>query len=384
MTSGGQRPEVLDVGPRTSPAAHRRWGVLMLVLAVLLAGGLASHLTRPSDLAERRLAPSPTPTPSVPRTPPPVRPSTPPPTAPVTLRRSGPKLPGFDDGDLFLRSQDTVFRLRLRDGRLSATPAASGQSSPVGFLAGPQGVIVLPAGGPGLLIPDERPARPLRGALRPGSQVLPGPDGLVWVSSSPGGRSSGFVLTDLDGVWTGPTVRENGYFLADGQGGLLLSDVGGTYASQGRSWRRLTTGSVIATGPHHLLIATCDADHDCGTFRYDRRDRSTTRLALDETLELWEGGVVSPDGRYVVFTSYASAGSSVLLVLDLASGRRVARTVADEAYDTATAAVWSSDGRRLLALDQGHLVVVDIATGRVDRPELGLSDLAALTLRPAG
>lgn len=380
MSDSGAGPERLEAGPAASPTARRRWGVLLLVLAVLLAGGLAVRLTRPAEVADQR----PSPRPSASRTPGTIRSTTTPaPTAPVVLRRSGPTLPGFDAGDLFLRSDDTVFRLRLSDGRVTATPADVGESAPVDFLVGRDGVLLLPPDVAGLIVRDDRAAEPLQGRLRLGNQVLPGPDGQFWVSETFDGRSSTFALTRLDGVRTGRTVRENGYFIPDGRGGLLLSDVGGVYESRNGSWRRLTTGSVVATGPRHLLVSTCDAAHDCGTFRYDRRTRALTRLDLVDRLEPYDGGALSPDGRYVASATYADTGTSGLEVLDLATGRAVAQTVTPEnSYGTATVAAWSPDSRHLLALDEGVLVEIDPATGATTRPDLGLPDLLGLALRP--
>lgn len=291
-------------------------------------------------------------------------------------------MPGFGSGDLYARSADAVYRVELGSGRVTATGAGVGSSSPAVLLPGPSGVILRPLDpGPGLLIPDGRPARELSGLLRDANQVLPGPGSQLWVSQSFNGRSSIFSLTSFSGRPTGTTVREAGYFLSDAAGGLLLVDTGGVWQRRGTSWRRISDGIVLATGRRHYLLASCDDRHRCGAQRYERSTSRRTPARTPQRLDLISGGALSPDGRYVAAT-FPVAGVEVTRVLAVDTGRVLAELRPGSAPDTASQTLWSGDGRHLIGLDEGQVVVLDVATGRLRRPDLGLPDLLGIALRP--
>jgi hypothetical protein len=360
--------------------------VALGVLAVLASVVAGTAVLRAADGPADRRASSPASSSQAP-TPLPVSSTRRPlPTDPSVLRRGGPTLDGFGTGALFLRSIDTVYRLGLTTGQITATSAAVGVSATVGFLAGPDGVILRPLDYlPGLFVPDDRPARELTGRLRGGSQVLRGPGDQVWVSDSFDGRSSSLTLVDFAGRPAGPTVRENGYFLPDGSGGLLLIDTAGVWESRAGSWRRITTGSLLATGPHHYLLGDCgDGTRLCRTFRYDRRTRQQTELPADRVELFGGGGVLSADGRYVAVMVSNPAGVGLTEVVELSTGRMVTQLAQPSGTtDVSTVALWSSRGHRLAALSGGRLVVLDPAPGGATvEPDLGLNRLVALTLRP--
>ena len=376
--------ETLDTGAGRGWSRARRRAVLVLAsLAVLAAaaGGLID-----------RTAPGPAPGPS-PTAPPAVTPG----TAlgpPVVLRRTGPTLEGFLAGTLYARSADTVFRVDLTTGRVTATPAPVTTRRPVSFVAGPTGVLVRPADeSTGLLVPDDGTARPLRGLLRLGAQVLPATRGRLWVGVFQDGRSAAFVLTSFDGTPTLMSVREDGQVLPDGTGGLLLVDPGGVYELVRGRWRRLAVGTALASGPRHHLLASCSGDVFCESVtlvRYDRERRSRQPVLVDTDLQLAGGGSLSADGRYAAIPTLDDVdadGNGRALVLELDTGRVVKEMLVPTSSPGVSAvAVWSPDGRRLVGLDQGQLFVLDPATGTTTRPDLALpagTQVMQLALRPA-
>jgi hypothetical protein len=380
--------EVLDTrAGRDAPRSRRT--VLVLVLVAALLAGVAVLLTRTTPASGPRPSPTaPAPAPSDPPTA--TRDRVP--TRRVVLRQDGPT-PALGTGTLYLRSADTVFRVELGTGRVTATPAPVTAQGPVSFVAGPTGVLVRPLEDTaGLLVPDAGAARPLRGLLRAGAQVLPASRGRLWVGVFQDGRSAAFVLTSFDGTPTWTSVREDGYFLPDGTGGLLLVDPGGVYELVRGRWRRLAVGTALATGPRYHLLATCSGTMFCETVSLVRHDRQGKRpqqpVLEDLDLPLPGGGSLSADGRFLVTPTTDdpdAQGDGRALVLELDTGRVLKQMVVPTtSSDVSGVAAWSSDGRRLVGLDQGQLFVLDLGTGATTRPDLGLpagTQLVQLALR---
>ena len=379
--------EVLDTGAGRAWSGARRRGVLVLVLLTLLTSAVLA--LRDRDAPTSAPDPSPTTPPSAPAT------ADPSAGAPVVLRRSGPVPAGLGQGTLFARSTETVFRIDLATGRVTATPAPVRTRFRVSFVPGPTGVILRPVdSSPGLLVPDGGAARPLRGLLGSAAQVLPATGGRLWVTELlPDGRSSSLALTTFDGSPTGRSVQEEGSFLSDSTGGLLLVDSTSVYERARGGWRRLAIGTVLATGPHHHLLASCAGDLGCATVtlvRYDRAGRRPDQPVLaGSDVAPPRGGSLSADGRYLATLTANepdAAGNGRAVVLELDTARVVKQMVVPTAAPGATAvAVWSPDGRRLVGLDEGQLFVLDPATGTTTRPDLGLpteTKLVQLALRP--
>ncbi len=352
---------------------------------VLVVLGLTTLLQRQQQAIEEP-APGPQ-APSAGQSPSPLTVSStrrPQPDAPVVLRRGGAPVDGFDTGELFVRGLDTVYRIGLTSGRVTATPAPVGMSAPVAFLAGPSQVVLRPLDRvPGLLVPDDRPAVPLRGALRRATRVLPATDGRLWVGGPFDGRRSSLELLDFDGRPAGKRLAGAGILVTDGSGGLLLVDATGVQEQRDGRWHRIATGTVLAAGPHHYLFGDCGGGHAaCTTTRYDRRSRTRTRVPAEQSQLFGGGGLISADGRYVASMTYGPDGGGVADVVDLESGRLVIRLAEPSASaDITSVAIWSPDGRHLAALDDGRLVVLDPATGRTTEPDLDLPTLVGLTLR---
>lgn len=393
MSDDPRRPaaEVLDTGAGRDRATARSRAVLVVVLLALLTTAVLVLRDRDTPMSAPGPGPSaPPPGPSA-TSPSASGPST---GKPVVLRRGGPVPAGLGDGTLFARSAETVFRVDLATGRVTATPAPVRTRAAVSFVPGPSGILVRPADDSrGLLVPDDGAARPLRRLLAVAAQVLPATEGRLWVSELVDVRSSTFVLTSFDGTPTGGSVKEDGYFLPDGTGGLLLVDPSGVWERVRGSWRQLAAGTVLASGPRHHLLATCSGDVFCESVslvRYDRERRRQRPVLADSDFQLPSGGTLSADGRYLASLTTDDpdpGGNGRALVLELDTARVVKQMVVPSAGSGVTAAaVWSPDGRRLVGIDDGQLFVLDPATGTTTRPDLGLppdTRLLQLALRPA-
>jgi hypothetical protein len=187
-------------------------------------------------------------------------------------------------------------------------------------------------------------------------------------------------LIDLDGRPTGELVTATGSFSSDGRGNLLLNDVGGVWEVPRDKPRRITTGRVAAVGLNHYLLVDCDAEHRCSSYLYDKKSEKKRRLGRADTARV-PSGVVSPDGRYAALLSYD--GATVMEVRDLTTNRTVRKAQErQDIYQASDVFAWSADSRWLFALHRGQLTLVEVASGRTITPDLGLPELAQITLRP--
>lgn len=308
-------------------------------------------------------------------------------TGPVVLRSSGPLVEGLEvDWELFARTDDTVYRIDVRTGRVTATRHESlGTSGPVTFVADGQSAVLRPMDeGTGVAVPDGRPAQPLRGLLAKGGYALPGPPGAVWVDSRPSGmgQTTAMRLVRFDGTATRESVAvDSGYLSSDGAGGLLLSDVGGVWEARPEGLRRVTAGGITATGRRHYLVVGCDERHSCRSWLYDRQRRTQRRLAIPYPGG-WYDGALSPDGRYAAFVRYEGENPrSTLEVIDLRTSRTLVRAAGPDPGVSQPDRLWSPDGRWLASLVDGRLALIDLRTGRRATPPLALPPLVQLTGR---
>ena len=383
-------PEWLEAAPAPLTPAQRQLRRRILgAVGVVMVGVLITSILVQRHAQEVAKPPAPA-SPTAGATPTP-RPRTLP-TAPVTgadpvvIRRSTTVVDEAVEFDLFALSGTSVYRIEAGTGRVTQTRielgADAAQSS---FLPVPGGVIVRPGDSvPGVMVRDGEAAQPLRGLLRQASFVLPGPDGRVWTGSYDQERR--VMLSDLRGRAVGPVSPSPvGWAVSDQAGNLLVTDVGGTYESRPSGMRRVTTGQVAAVGPHHYVVVECDEVHACSSLVLDRATGEKRRLGTADTGNA-ATGIVSPDGRYAVLTRWASDGGATVQLQDLRTGRT--RGLADASplsFDgTDGTAVWSPDSRHLFLAVEGHLAVVDPATARVTKPNLGLSGVTSIALRPGG
>ena len=161
----------LTAGPPAGPPDRRRRGVLAGVLLIAVAAGVLGPALWVRDRQDEP-APGSAPTPSSTLRPTraPTSPASPV-ARPQVVYRSGPLLPGrTTDWELFARSEDTVYRIEVGAGRVTATQHERlATSGPVTFVADAGGVILRPLDGvAGYAVPNGRSARPLRGLLAKG------------------------------------------------------------------------------------------------------------------------------------------------------------------------------------------------------------------------
>lgn len=329
-------------------------------------------------LAEQPPLPTPTPATSSTRSSPTAR-TTPP---AVTTWSFGDFLSDVDL-DLFARSATSLYRIQTRRGRVTATRVGSFENAGMlSFVATPDRVLLVNWGqSDGVVVPDGKAARPLTGLLSEASQIHPGPDGQVWVGTDAESQST-MRLADGFGRPTGVVIRGGGSALsADGRGGLLVIDIGGSYLATRRGLERISRGMVTAIGPKHFIIVDCDARHRCSSYLYDRATRQHRRIGpvrADQS----PYGTVSADGRYAALASWLpQASGRELTVVDTRSGRPLTKLASPGPVDDNGSYIWLPDGR-LVGIDQGRLFMFDPRSGALQYPDLKLPEaLAQLTLR---
>ena len=379
-------PEWLDTGSPPPSAAQRRRrriiGVGMLGVAILIAVMfVVAHLNG----TDPELGPTPAPALSS-LTRGPARPTAPSarPSAARTVHRLRPHL--FGDRALTVIAWDRrqVYALDNRSGRVTVTPGTTAGTESYGgsLVAGRDGVVLRPSTDPGgWYIPDGGKPRALSGALATSNKVLPGPDGHVWSVDYGAGGSNAMTLAlnRADGTPTRPPLRVevSGDAVGDGVGGLVFSDPTGVYEVGGAGLKRISRGWLIAAGPHHYLVGDCDQRHACRSYQIDRRSGARRSVPRYEAAN----GMLSANGRYVALTVWQRNGSVLDKVVDVRTGKVLLRhTQLDPNGDFDTRASWLPDGR-LIGLRDGRLFLFDPGSGKLTRPDTGLTGLTQFAVR---
>jgi hypothetical protein len=382
-------PDVLEFGgsPRGRPPWHvrLRWLGLPLVLAVAAVVALVAHASRPATPAA---APSSTPAAASPPQPT----LSPSPSPEVAVTQAGRALLGVTaNWELFAWGPDGLMRIQLAQGRVTQTavPALS-SSGPVSFLVGLDWAMLRPMDVvPGYLVRDGHPTEELAGMLRLTGPALPGPDpNHLWIPSGTGEHAE-MVLVDTAGRRTGPAiaipVTMNNYAESDGGGYPLLHGPGGVYDARPGGLRRITTGTVLATGPTGWLALECDELFRCGTVLIDR-GTGARHPARAPALQAYLTGLISPDGAFAAIAAN-NPGDSVnpvsvhLIRLSSGADRQLDVPVGPDIFDGNM--VWSPDGRWLFVVQGGTLRVVDAASGKVGDLGVPLPQVTQLAIRNA-
>ena len=129
----------------------------------------------------------------------------------------------------------------------------------------------------------------------------------------------GVVTTSFDdadiGFW-------HGRFAPDGS--ALVDEAGGVYRDGPDGYERISTGVLIATSPHHVLVQECDGAMVCGyaTIEFGTGERVEAVIA-DGLLGSFGFGSahVSPNGRWLRVVA-ARGDSSDEVIMDLTTGER--------------------------------------------------------------
>ena len=386
--------ESLELGPQ--PASPRR-RLQIIVAAVVIVGLMiavgihnlvsGSSASAPAGSALPTPASHPTPAPSTTRPAP--TPSGTPDTAPISDVEQW-RTDGFlsdVDLDLFARSDLYMYRIQTKKKLVTATKTPSLQTSgAVTFVTDRDQVIVKDFGSQslGYVVPDGKPPRPLPPALTGAYQIFAGPPRRLWVTTRRGEVST-TRLTDLHGkpvrAARGVTrFRNIDALMSDGFGGLLTASAGGYYELTPQGPRRLTRGSVLATGRTHLLTVDCNSSLKCSSYLLDRETGGQRRLTA-VAADIDGNGTVSDDGRYAALWSWNDSGSQTLRVLDLHTNTTIGKVTDPDGYgDDYSSLLWLPDNR-LLGIRGGKLFVFSPKTGQFATPKLRIDGLEQLSLR---
>jgi hypothetical protein len=374
------RPEVLDLGvvddAQARPPGPRGAGHQVSRRAVLALGGLAvagggAALVHALTSSPARRAEPPGPTPTGPTsTPAPPAPGPPPGDVAVTVLPGpllgGPKL------DVFGFSYTAVVRVELATGRVTRTTLPPLSDTTLWFAAVRSGVLVhRDDGGATYLIADGRGPEPAAPALAGDGPLLPGPDpDHVWVMGGTSSRPA-LTLVAIDGRPTGTSVELAAFPqygpVADGGGYPLVAGVGGIYWARPQGPVRVTTGVVLASGPTGWLVLDCDDRDRCSGALVDRTmaHRPVPGVVAADLVTSYPGGAISPDGRTAAFYVGDPTRNEQLVLLDLATGKRMPTDLNQVGGAVTESVAWSPSSRWVFAVDSSaRMVAVDAGTGR--------------------
>ncbi len=310
---------------------------------------------------------------------------------------------------LGVRASWEVFALGPRDlvaidlarGKITTTvlPARVSGAPYTWFLVGPREAIIRSVAGfgPGYVVADGGPARPLPAALAGDGPLLPGPaPGEAWRYSWLG-DSPTMTLVTLEGRPVGPTITlapphhpGPGMPAADGSGGVLLLGSAGEVYDAGPDRRLQVNGQVIAVGPTRWLMVSCRNGPRCRNVVYDPRSGALRVLpgpALTGLAYTWPpAGVISPDGSAAAIIDTAAVdtttGPATIRLINLMTGADTRLAVPPDQDAGSQSMAWSPDGRWLFLTDDGRLLAVNARTGQVTGLGVKLPDVSQVAVRP--
>jgi hypothetical protein len=298
--------------------------------------------------------------------------------------------------EVFAHGPRDLVAIDLAQGKITITvlPAAVSGSTYTWFLVGPHETIIRSGAGPkpGYVVPDGAPARPLAGTLAGDGPLLPGPaPGQAWRYSWVAG-SPAMTLVTLAGRPVGPTITlapphhpAPGMPAADGSGDVLLLGSAGEVYDAGPGRRDQVNGQVIAVGPTRWLLVSCHNGTRCHDVVYDPRSGTQRVLpgpALAGSVYTWPpAGVVSPDGSAAAIIDTATVPATIRLI-NLTTGADTQIATASGQDASSQSVAWSPDSRWLFVADDGRLLAVNAATGRVSGLGIRLPDVSQVAVRP--
>lgn len=399
--------------PRSTATARRAsalgwWLLLSLVLALVVSGAVVGVRTivGAGSADDPSLPPVP-PAASHTVTPSPSPPSPAATGAPVLMRKGPrPLLPGIGLGQIYAESATGIFRIELGTGRITRT-ATPNLREHATFLAGPGWVLVKSRWSPtGVLVRDGQPAAALPHQFDPEGLLQAGPGGRVWVEPEGGTdpkATTTLQLAGLDGradparAVTAPASAAPYRIVADGYGGLMLTNRGGTYRLEvgrpgGASRLRLISrGDLIASGGRRLLVWDCNAHAHCRLVLVDQRNRHRTSQPAAARRLLAENGIgidrnvygdaqLSPDGTHLAVMADDTRGRFRAHVLDLSTDADTVLPGTGTDSNVNRQLAWSPNSRWLLALTDHHLRAYDTRHHTTTSPlPLGEEPLLHLT-----
>jgi hypothetical protein len=306
--------------------------------------------------------------------------------SPVAITQTGHRLLGVRGGwELLGYGPNRAVRVQLARGRITQTLVPSiGSTGPVSFVTGPTQMIIRPLDVvPGYLVPDGKPARPLRGVLSHGGAVVPGPrPDEVWLQNSP----NSLALVRLDGSRTGVSIHlpPGEWWLAtpNGRGYVLLSGVGEIYDVWPGGGRYIG-GILAAAGPTRWLTVNCYRPQPCAEVVTNTATGAHRELGGPAVASV-SPGVIAPDGATAAIYRVTPGGQVTLHLLSLATGtdQQLAVRLNQSAVGPGTLA-WSPDSRWLFVItEHGGLAAVNARTWQAEGLGVRLPWLSQIAVRP--
>jgi hypothetical protein len=382
------RGDIVDTRLGRRRGRWRYVGAALLVLAALVIvrvqtfGGHRTSAATPTPRARAATSAPPSPTSAAPSTGP---------ALPLILvsNLGHPILAAPTGWDLFGLGPGYVVRIELASGRVTRTMIPMLDSSgPTSFVVGPKQAVIRPLDlVTGYQVPDGAIAGQLPPGLRTGGPALPGPSaGQLWLPVD-GGRSTKMILIGFDGKALGPSITEPaevGPMSADGAGYLLFSNVGGVYDARPSGTQRITTGSLLATGPTRWLTEECDDRYRCTTVVTERATGAQRTLPVPVDIYQPFDGVIAPDGNTAAMLESDSNGHATLHLLDLNTGSDSPTkvTLDQPEFPGPNTMVWTPDSRTVFVVDStGAPVLVDRTSGATRGIGVAVPMLNQLALR---
>jgi hypothetical protein len=319
----------------------------------------------------------------------------PPDAGPVRVTSVGHPIMGVPAGwELFaLTYSNEVVSVQFARGLITRTVLPQPESAGlVSFIVGPRDVIVRPLhNGPGYLVPDGQPPRPLTGLLASRGLVLPGPaPGQEWfitgahtitlVGST--GQGSGVTIAAAAQQWPAQSA------MADGRGDVLLFNDSGVLYDTGPSLLRRVGMLLAAVGPRRWLGLDCGHD-GCHNVVIDVATGAKRTLpGAGLTIVNWpwpaQPGVVAPDGAYAGVTVATGETGAALALVNMQTGAVVTLRVAVGSVSSSQTLAWSPDSRWLFVITAtGGLVAVSPGNGSVRSLGVRLPNLSQIAVRAA-
>ena len=168
-------------------------------------------------------------------------------------------------------------------------------------------------------------------------------------------------LVRLDGRPTGTSIKvpRQVPFSAvrpDGAGYLLVTSLGGTYATRPGIRRLVTQGQLLAIGRTGWLAREC-SNAACRLVLVQRGDGAREVLNIPVP-QVFGVGLIAPDGNDVALHSQSRSGAPVVVSVGLLTGRTTRVAAVPTAEQGEDPGAWSPDGRYLFVSEAGGGVAV--------------------------
>ncbi|MEE9417702.1 MAG: hypothetical protein V3V01_20660 [Acidimicrobiales bacterium] len=158
-----------------------------------------------------------------------------------------------------------------------------------------------------------------------------------------------------------------------------LNAPGGVYELVPDGFRRISSDTLVVSGPNHLLTVVCDESLACGHSLTNLETGSSREVLLDDDIEqfinIWSASL-SPTGRYLQYQDHRKAGRTII---DLVNGETIDAGVINNQSNGPPPRVWTPDSKYLVeSFRRDSLLIAESATGDVrtiDLAPLGIEGI---------